>query len=290
MDKNDFVWLFTPETTQQIHVRDKQEFFESMDLFHAILDSIQDGVSVLDTNFHTLYMNASLRHIYAESDVIGHICYRAYHHLKTHCDRCPALRAIQTKQPQTDIIAFEGIIHGWHQLYAIPLLDSDGNVFLIIEYARDITLLRAIEENLNELTSRFEALEKQNEILRQILIQREQYQAELEQTISTNVERFIKPSLAYLKKSVRQQDVELVTGLIDEIIYPITKKRPDAAARLTPREMQVAALIKEGHTSKEIADQLCVTAKAVDFHRANIRKKLNLSRETNLRSYLETQF
>jgi len=53
--------------------------------------------------------------------------------------------------------------------------------------------------------------------------------------------------------------------------------------------MQIAKFIKDGKTSKEIATVLCVTKKTVDFHRANIRKKLNLdSKKINLRTFLIT--
>ena len=46
-------------------------------------------------------------------------------------------------------------------------------------------------------------------------------------------------------------------------------------------------MIKEGYTSKEIADALFITKKTVDYHRSSIRKKLDL-KNGNLRVYLET--
>ena len=56
--------------------------------------------------------------------------------------------------------------------------------------------------------------------------------------------------------------------------------------------MQIASLIKEGRSSEEIAKTLVVSKKTVDFHRANIRKKLGLHTETgertNLMSYLQS--
>jgi len=56
---------------------------------------------------------------------------------------------------------------------------------------------------------------------------------------------------------------------------------------LTPTEIQVAVLIKEGKSSKEIAESLRVSAAGIDFHRKNIRKKLGLKNtKTNLRSFL----
>ncbi|MEJ8570122.1 helix-turn-helix transcriptional regulator [Microbaculum marinum] len=53
--------------------------------------------------------------------------------------------------------------------------------------------------------------------------------------------------------------------------------RQDCRAPLTFKEEQVAALICEGLTSKEIADRLCLTKAAIDARRNVIRKKLGIS-------------
>ena len=45
---------------------------------------------------------------------------------------------------------------------------------------------------------------------------------------------------------------------------------------LTAREREILKLIAEGYKNKEIADDLCISAKTVDKHRANLMGKLNL--------------
>jgi len=56
---------------------------------------------------------------------------------------------------------------------------------------------------------------------------------------------------------------------------------------LTPREIQLAYLIKEGKTTKEISELLNLSVRTIDSHRDRIRKKLGLSnRKINLKSYL----
>lgn len=54
---------------------------------------------------------------------------------------------------------------------------------------------------------------------------------------------------------------------------------------LTPRELQVVKLIAEGHTSDEIADELCISRKTVDHHRAKILDKLGVRNGAELTRY-----
>ena len=51
---------------------------------------------------------------------------------------------------------------------------------------------------------------------------------------------------------------------------------------LTPREMEVLKLVAEGHTNQEIADQLVLSIKTVQAHRANVMEKLELRDVTHL--------
>jgi DNA-binding CsgD family transcriptional regulator len=55
---------------------------------------------------------------------------------------------------------------------------------------------------------------------------------------------------------------------------------------LTPTEIRVANLVKEGKTTNEIAEVTNSSARAIEFHRQNLRKKLGLkSNNSNLRSH-----
>jgi DNA-binding NarL/FixJ family response regulator len=54
---------------------------------------------------------------------------------------------------------------------------------------------------------------------------------------------------------------------------------------LTPRELEVVKLIAEGYTSEEIAEQLVISKKTVDRHRANMLEKLGMRNRVELTRY-----
>lgn len=54
---------------------------------------------------------------------------------------------------------------------------------------------------------------------------------------------------------------------------------------LTLREKEVLKLIAEGYRSRDIADQLCISVKTVEKHRANLREKLDLHNASALTKY-----
>jgi DNA-binding NarL/FixJ family response regulator len=81
----------------------------------------------------------------------------------------------------------------------------------------------------------------------------------------------------------------------ESFVYPQTEHlllshavKPDAAAdvaRLTRREAQILRLIAEGHTAREIADQLVISPRTVERHRENLLDKLELRNRVELTRY-----
>ena len=65
------------------------------------------------------------------------------------------------------------------------------------------------------------------------------------------------------------------TQVIDAYIDRVGGE-PGPFERLTPRQREVLQLIAEGHTTKEIAAHLHVSAKTVESHRTNLMKSLDI--------------
>ena len=73
----------------------------------------------------------------------------------------------------------------------------------------------------------------------------------------------------------------------ERIISPFLRHMTLTHYKLTPKELRVANLVKEGKTNKEIADLLHLSIRSVEFHRDNIREKLGLkNKKANLQSFL----
>ena len=289
-------WVFDPIIRVDGNFDPEGNLMQSHSLLLATLDCIQDGVSILDTDLNLRYVNTSIKYWYSISgNCVGQKCHQVYHNQQEPCDNCPILNTLKDKAPHIGIVKYSsaGVDKGWQQLFSIPILDMDSNLVGILEYVRDISYQYQLELDLNQIMEQYQSLEKRNLAISQLLTERKQEREQLEETISHNIEKFVKPSLNYLKTKSGAADVNLVEKLIEEIVYPITKKRFSILDKLTAKELQVTSLIKEGKTTTEIAQVLVVSPKTIDFHRANIRKKLGLNSESgeyiSLSTFLHSQ-
>ncbi|MBW2437121.1 MAG: LuxR C-terminal-related transcriptional regulator [Desulfobacterales bacterium] len=159
----------------------------------------------------------------------------------------------------------------------------------------NITALKLAEEALKahekELELKTQHLEETNTALKVLLQQREKDKAELESKVLQNINVLISPYVAKLKnKTLKSSDkalVDIIDTNLQDIVSPLLQRLVNAKIILTPQEIQVAALVKEGKSTKEIADILTVSETTVSFHRKNLRKKLGLDNtRKNLRAHL----
>ncbi len=157
------------------------------------------------------------------------------------------------------------------------------------EYSEQLEDL--VEERTNDLKKANTALQESNTALKVLLKQRDTDKSELEEQILNNVKKLILPDIEELKKSKdsgRHKDtIALIESNLNNIISPFSKRLSSKFYNLTQRELQIANLIKHGKTTKEIAGHINMSLNTVHFHRANIRRKLNINKTgSNLRSYL----
>jgi len=179
------------------------------------------------------------------------------------------------------------------------LTSKNGELRGVITICRDITDHQLNEINLRRARNGFEKkvkertanLEEVNTALRVLVKGREEDRIQLEQKILSNVNQLVVPYLEQCERSgldgKQKSYLNIAVTNLQNIIAPFAHKLSTGFLRLTPTEIKVANLVKQGRTTKQIAQVLNLSAETVETHRKKIRKKLGLqNRKTNLHSYL----
>jgi DNA-binding CsgD family transcriptional regulator len=169
-----------------------------------------------------------------------------------------------------------------------PVFNADGKTSGILIFCLDVTRRFKAIEAATELQNKFDQAKS---TITTLLDLKEEVRADLEERLSLNASDLLLPLVERLQKSHLNNEQRHILTLIESTVLDITakfsSKLNSPSFRLTPREILVAFLIKTGKTSKEIADMLTVSPASIEFHRANIRKKLGLTdSKINLRSFL----
>jgi DNA-binding CsgD family transcriptional regulator len=136
-------------------------------------------------------------------------------------------------------------------------------------------------------------LEEMNAALKVLLKQREEDKVNMEMNIISNIKTSVLPYIEKLELSGladgQMRVSSMIKSLLGEITSPFIRKVSSEFLGFTPNEIQVASLVKEGKSSKEIAEILNISPNTVHTYRYKIRIKTGLkNNKVNLRSYLQT--
>jgi len=185
---------------------------------------------------------------------------------------------------------------------AIELLKKGATDYILKN--RLSRLVPSVKRALNELAERHErkkveselilkskSLEEANTALKVLLQYREEDKKALEEKVITNVKKLALPYVEKLKTLKLNESqitcVQIIEDHLKEIISPFLRNLTTGHLDLTPREIQIISLVKEGKSTKEVAELLNISASGVDFHRKNIRTKLGIkNQKINLRSFI----
>jgi PAS domain S-box-containing protein len=114
---------------------------------------------------------------------------------------------------------------------------------------------------------------------------------EIEQTIAKAINTQIMPIIEDLRTTKNLGDAQVHLDMLAANLQALTSDLTggiNMLAALTPAEMRVATMIKNGLTSQQIADRLFISLHTAKTHRRNIRKKLKVTNSRiNLTSYLK---
>jgi len=185
----------------------------------------------------------------------------------------------------------------WIQYISTSVVDrkgllkySNGIIFDITERVEATLMLKQKEGELERKTKKLARL---NTALQVLVEQREQEINDIEKGILSTLDRLIKPYLGDLAETHLNDEqrtyIEIVQANLEKILSPLSKRLAEWRHGLTPSEIKIMDLIRNGRRTKEIAELLHISENAVSFHRKRIRRKLGINgKKVNLVAYLQS--
>ncbi len=171
----------------------------------------------------------------------------------------------------------------------------ETDLALLLETARRARAEDLLQQALRDLERRVDErtreIQDANAALRVLIANLETSRVETERVIARRLQRSIKPHLARLRQGLgghepQRTQLDLLERGLDMLLTRDSDGLDRIFAQLTPAEIEVAQMVMGGYASKDIARRLNRGKSTIDFHRNNIRAKLGLAPEVNLRSYL----
>ena len=273
--------------------RDEQALRESEERFRLLSQSSEDGVAVVDEGL-VVHANETLARMlgYDLPELIG-----------------KEISKLTT--PQCWKTVARHIKSGYSRPYEIDSVRKDGTLIktqligksfewkgkmLRVTVLRDITGLKEVENRLRrtakELSRERKSLSEKNVALKQILEHIENERQGYKEGICEEVKATISGALRKIKgrSHLTSKDVAVIEGEVDVILARDIDLFQNHLAKLTPRELEVCELIRNGLSSKQIASKMNLALVTVHKHREMIRKKLGLTNKAvNLGTYLQSQ-
>lgn len=170
------------------------------------------------------------------------------------------------------------------------LAEGHGSAPALLLQVEDVTARRLMEARLADLEAK---LEEAKSAFKMLLEHRNEELEKFARGIEANHKKVIQPCVERLLRSHLDDHqrglLATLEASLKELGSPFSSTLTSALSSLTPREIEVAQLVRQGRSNGEIADLLNVSENAVAFHRQNIRAKLGLTKKRiNLHSYLNT--
>ena len=148
-----------------------------------------------------------------------------------------------------------------------------------------------LKRHETELETNNRDLVEMNSALNVLLKKRDEDRKKLEENVLFSAKKLLLPYIDKLKNSkINNRQIGFVNILesnLNNMISQFAKTLSHKYLSLTPIEVQIADLVKQGKSTKEIAEIFCLSNRTIEFHRQNIRKKLGLKhKKSNLRTFL----
>lgn len=282
----------------------RKQLQESKELCQTVLENISDAVFITDKRGNFVFICSNVNIIFGLSsaaiDKLGNI--EAI--LGTDLFDFHTLDAEgEVRNIERDIKDSKGRVHSL--LVNVKKVRIKGETLLYT--CRDVTdckqaeiALRKAYEELDGIVKKrtLELLERQKKRLKEsnialkvLLRNRENEKQDYEEQIGAHIVNQVEPYLEKITNgplnNKQKRYMEIIAVNLKELTTPTTKLSLTTQLKLSPMEIRISQFVKQGYTSKEIADLLTISHRTVEKHRRNIRKKIGLTnKKMSLRTLL----
>jgi len=143
-----------------------------------------------------------------------------------------------------------------------------------------------------QLSLERKALQESNAALRTVLTRIEEEKNEIYRDIKTNVDKILMPILIAMSLELphtQSKYIEMLRTNLEEITSQFVSHLSSSYHSLTPMEITICNMIRNGIRTKEIAQIRGVSMATINRHRENIRRKLKITNDdVNLATYLQS--
>jgi DNA-binding CsgD family transcriptional regulator len=149
-----------------------------------------------------------------------------------------------------------------------------------------------LQETNRQLALERKALQEANTALRLVLARIEQEKQEIYRDIRTNVEKILMPilhALALQLSPTQKKYVEMLQTNLEDLTSPFISQLSLAYHSMTPSEIAICNMIRNGMRTKEIAEMRGISEATINRHREKIRRKLKITnQDINLATFLQS--
>ncbi len=173
--------------------------------------------------------------------------------------------------------------------------DNTGLPVINVSVVRDISFQKTAADSIQakqaELKIKAERLKELNSALKVLLEQRDHEKKNIEAQLSESINGFILPYMDRIRElginDLQNEYIKILESNLKEITKPYNHRQSGELRSLTPSELRIANLVKQGYRIKEIALKLNISPRTVEFHRDNTRAKLGIKgKKINLKTFL----
>jgi PAS domain S-box-containing protein len=288
--------LFSVDITERKHAEEMLR--KSEERYRMLVETMNEGLGIADENGSITYVNNRFCEMFrfSQDEMTGHPItdFLDKENQKIWKDQFARRRRGESKPYELTWSSKDG-----RKISTLispkPIYDAEGHLKGSFAVVTDISELKQVEQALKDREKELETerltLEETNTTLRVLLEKRERDREEFEQTILSNVNELVMPYVEKLKSKLSDEATKSYLNILEsnlnDIISPFLQRLSIKNSKLTTAQIQVANLVKEGKTTKEISKLLNLSEKTIEDHRKGIRKKLGiLGKNINLKSFL----